>query len=414
MGGFPYRGWASRDGGTFVGHRPKKRGGFDFIVSLSGANCNFFIFELLINSFFLKGIWRMTRLDLEFTLDYEFLRKRQLKSEFRRFHGAQTFLEEKTARFREVSLILNQKYALVNVGLKKNQQAYSWKVYTSGLEDDFPAHLGVRFEVTIKNPLKYLNELTKNEGNIEKCNYFLIKKTLLEAADTPLLLKHRYFMKNWSVYHKSRETVWEDLLPPENQKNQSVLRRTAQERKNQFQAELTQVSLSLNAFAELLKTKKSILSHKQISLLNQQFRTTEWRLSWNRHQQWALVPTKINPLWGPLFKPLPKKAAARRKAVTQRKKALKLLAAQFDKAVLDCNTLKTRKVIYVEEPKSNKIIREIFEVLESEKKIMDKKARQLPRAQSFYTEEFSDKPIYVQEIILNRWREKQRRKRGIL
>lgn len=56
---------------------------------------------------------------------------------------------------------------------------------------------------------------------------------------------------------------------------------------------------------------------------------------------------------------------------------------------------------YIEEPKANKLIRQIFEVVQ-EHPVMDKIAERRPRAQGLYSEDLEDKSPYVQEIIRER------------
>lgn len=140
---------------------------------------------------------------------------------------------------------------------------------------------------------------------------------------------------------------------------------------------------ALQSFAKMVTLKRQTFSHKQMKFLNDPFRSRDWRMSWNRYEYWVRPlgrTNEIHPFWPPLFAPLPKKGSARCKAIGERKEALKSLAAQFNKVVLHCGQLPDRKMAYIEEPKANKLIRQIFEVVQ-EHPVMDKIAERRPRAQ---------------------------------
>lgn len=63
---------------------------------------------------------------------------------------------------------------------------------------------------------------------------------------------------------------------------------------------------------------------------------------------------------------------------------------------------------YVAAPKANQLVREIFQIV-THNSVMDKNVSELPRAQALYSENFEDKPDYVQDIIRTRQREKYKK-----
>lgn len=100
LGGPAYRGWSfkgpeapnlGRETGEFyVGQRRKTTTkGFDFIVTFPGAICKLFVDDFLKNSNVLVENWKITRIDLELTLDYRFVSKKQLTYFFWLFYQSQ-------------------------------------------------------------------------------------------------------------------------------------------------------------------------------------------------------------------------------------------------------------------------------------------------------------------------------------
>ena len=166
------------------------------------------------------------------------------------------------------------------------------------------------------------------------------------------------------------------------------------------------VSQALESLSQMVRHKRQTFSHKQVKYLNDQLSSRDWRMSWNIRKEWAILPRESNPLWGPLFAPLPQKARAQ--AIRKRQEALKSLAAHFHKVVRQCRQYPDRKMVYIEEPKANKLIREIFEVVR-EYSVMDKGVKTLPRAKALYSKNFEDQSDYVQDIIRTRWREKYKK-----
>ena len=144
--------------------------------------------------------------------------------------------------------------------------------------------------------------------------------------------------------------------------------------------------------------------------MNDQLSSRDWRMGWNIRKEWAILPRESNPLWGPLFAPLPQKAAARRKAIEKRREALKSLASKINAIVLNCERFPQRKRNYIEEPKTNVLVREIFQIV-TRNPVMDKFSERLPRAKALYSKDFEDQTEYVQEIIRTRQREKYKKKR---
>ena len=63
---------------------------------------------------------------------------------------------------------------------------------------------------------------------------------------------------------------------------------------------------------------------------------------------------------------------------------------------------------YREEPKGNKLIREIFELVNAYP-VMDNNVPSLPRAKALYSRNFEDPTDSVQEIIRTRQREKYKK-----
>lgn len=205
-------------------------------------------------------------------------------------------------------------------------------------------------------------------------------------------------LQGQDVAPPSKEALRANSVAPEPKRRKSVL-----------SEELTLFSQALQSFAEMLKSKRPTFSHKQMKYLNGQLSTTHWRISWNRRQQWALVPRSVNPLWGSLLAPLPQGAGARRKAIEKRREALKFLASNINSIVRHCEILPKRQRNYVTEPRANKLVREILQVV-NESPVMDKSSDRLPRAKAFYSENFEDKPAYVQEIIKTRQKQKYEKK----
>ena len=159
---------------------------------------------------------------------------------------------------------------------------------------------------------------------------------------------------------------------------------------------------AFQSFSEMIRLKKSKFSHQQVRFLNAEFNSCEWRVSWNRRGRWALVPKDGNSLFGPLFSPLNGLKAAS----NSRKTALKALATKLNEAIVRCNSIPERKKPYVQNPRGNKLICEVFDLVDSHP-TMDN-GDPLPRAKAVYSEIFSEKPLYVQEIIRARQREKKK------
>ena len=162
------------------------------------------------------------------------------------------------------------------------------------------------------------------------------------------------------------------------------------------------VAQALESFSQMVRHKRQTFAHKQVKYLNDQFSSRDWRMSWNIGKEWAIRPRESTPL----FAPLPQKARAQ--AIRKRQEALKSLAAHFHKVVRQCRQYPDRKMVYIEEPKANKLIREIFEVVR-EYSVMDKGVKTLPRAKALYLKNFEDQTDYVQDIIRTRQREKYKK-----
>lgn len=323
IGGPAYKGWAFqrqasiRPDEFFIGQRRNTRG-FEYILTMPGEICNLFVVDFLKNSNLLKGEWAITRLDLQLTLGYDFSSENQLTLLYWNFYKNQSALEKK-AKKRKVKLTANGEYLLVSVGCKKQGRS-EWKVYSSELDvgiQAIPQEVNVRLEVTIKNSLQYLNCLGESEGNIEKCNFRIIQRTLLEAADTFLLSKHRSLVKDWFYYLKAQSVVPEPKLecrgPSEAQRSSRGVTRgviSSGSQKSRFSKELALVSQALESFSQMVQSKRQTFSHKQMQFLNDQFSSRDWRMSWNIRKEWAIIPRESNPLWRPLFAPLPQKARA--------------------------------------------------------------------------------------------------------
>ena len=417
IGGPTYKGWAFQGGPEtfFIGQRRNTRG-FEYIITMPGEICNLFVFDFLKNSNLLGGEWRITRLDLQLTLDYEFASANQL------IHFYLNFYKNQRALTKKIKFTANDEYLLLSVGSKKQRQT-EWKVYTSELDEDYPKKIAIRFEVTIKNSSQYLNCLGKSGGCIEKCNFRIIQRTLLQAVDTFLLSKHRSLgslVQDWSCYFKAQkelEKTKPTLALTAHQTKQEFRHRGSEKpreatrgsRKSRFFEELGLVAKALQSFAKMVKLKRQTFSHKQVKFLNDQLSSQDWRISWNIRKEWAIIPRESNPLWPSLFAPLPKKASSRRKAILKRQNALKSLAAHFNKVVRQCCQLPNRKMAYIEEPKANKLIREIFKIV-LEYPVMDKSSERLPRAKALYSKNFEDQTDYVQDIIRTRQREKYKKK----
>ena len=391
----------------FVGQRRSPKG-YEYIIAIPGEICNLFVFDFLKNSNLLAREWQITRLDLQLTLDYEFASANQLIDFYWNFYKNQRVLTKK------IKFTTNDEYLLMSVGSKKQRQR-EWKVYTSELDGDFPKKIPIRFEVTLKNSSQYLNCLGESDGCIEKCNFRILQRSLLEAADTFLLSKHRSLVQDWSSYLKAQNELGKTKVEPRRKldhqtKQECSARGSFGEkrgiRQSSFSEELALVSQALESLSQMVRHKRQTFSHKQVKYLNDQFSSRDWRMSWNIGKEWAIIPMESNPLWAPLFAPLPKKAATRRKAIEKRREALKSLAAHFNKVVRECCQYPDRKMIYIEEPKANKLIREIFE---NEYPVMDKSSERLPRAKALYLKNFEDQTPYVQDIIRTRQREKYKK-----
>ena len=418
IGGPAYKGFAFTGGTSgkrnrdefFVGQRRSPKG-YEYIIAIPGEICNLFVFDFLKNSNLLAREWQITRLDLQLTLDYEFASANQLIDFYLNFYKNQRVLTKK------IKFTANAAYLLMSVGSKKQRQR-EWKVYTSELDGDFPKKIPIRFEVTLKNSSQYLNCLAESDGCIEKCNFRILQRSLLEAADTFLLSKHRSLVQDWSCYLKAQkelektkdvESERANPIKQESRPRGSEKRGISRDsRKSSFSEELALVSQALESLSEMVRHKKQTFSHKQVKYLNDQFSSRDWRMSWNIGKEWAIIPMESNPLWAPLFAPLPQKAATRRKAIEKRREALKSLAAHFNKVVRECCQYPDRKMVYIEEPKANKLIREIFEFVR-EYPVMDKSSERLPRAKALYSKNFEDQSDYVQEIIRTRQREKYKK-----
>lgn len=163
----------------------------------------------------------------------------------------------------------------------------------------------------------------------------------------------------------------------------------------------------------MVRFKSTSFSHKQMKYLNDQLNPRNWRVSWSNKEQWAIVPRSSNPLWGPLLARLPQRG--RRDAMEKRRGALKSLASHMNSIVSCYKKLPKRKKTYVSEPRVNKLVREIFEIVLTTRysvlaSLRDAQDR-LPRAKAFYSKNFDDQPNYVQEIIKNRQREKMMREK---
>ena len=409
MGGCLYKGVSVEVGGPdsndfFIGQRNNSKG-YDFIITISTEISNQFASSFLKNSNLLNGIWRITRLDLQLTTGFEFKNEDHIIYLYSSFFRAQKALEKKK-RGRDVGLTLNKKFALVSVSFSKTMRRNSWKVYTSMSKK---RGLGVRFEVTVKNSLEYLDALKNCERDIKKCNFKIIKWTLKEAAKTDLLAKHRGIVKDWLTYIKAQDGPETSFLERGHRPTPKEPRRPPIDgrprRKSRLSEELTLVAQALQSLAEMVKSKRPTFSHKQMKYLNDQLSPTHWRVSWNIRKEWAIIPTQSHHLWAPLFKPLPPKAVARRQAIAKRREALKSLASNINAIVRNCEILPPRKRDYVEEPKGNKLVREIMEIVVNYS-VLAKAAGGLPRAEALYSENFDEKPDYVQEIIKTRQREK--------
>lgn len=416
MGGFFYKGVVVKVGGSdsngfFIGQR-KSSNCYNFIITIPGEISNQFASSFLKNSNLLNRIWRITRLDLQLTCDYDFKNESQVIFLYWFFFLAQKALEKKKLG-RNVGFVFNEFFALVSVSFSKTMRRNSWKVYTSMTKKQISQGLGVRFEVTVKNSLEYLDALKKIEGDIEKCNFKIIQQTLKEAAKTDLLAKHRCIVRDWRTYNKAQDGPETSFLergrrptefgPKEPRRPPIDGRRPRRKRQSRLSEELTLVAQALQSFAEMVKSKRPTFSHKQVKFLNEQLNPRNWRVSWNIRKEWAIIPTQSHHLWAPLFNPLPSKA--RRQAIEKRRDALKYLASKINAIVRNCEKLSPRKRDYVEEPKANKIVREIMEIVVNYS-VMDKDAGGLPRAEALYSENFDEKPDYVQEIIKTRQREK--------
>lgn len=418
--GAPYKGFLFKKNpggrcseGFFVGQR-RSRFGYDYIVMMPGEICNLFVLHFLSNYNLRSGVWRMTRIDLELTLNYGFESRGQIMFLYWNFYLAQKIFEKtkkRSAKF--VKFVANDDYLLLSVG-RKSRNPNEWKVYSSKFDGAFPRNVDVRFEVTIKNSSKYLKTLSENGECVDKCNFKVIQGALRDAANTRILEKHRHKVKDWSTYTTAEEgplgkNRFRDHRPPTEEPSRRPIDGCRRKRQSRFSQEFGLVAQALQSFAEMVKLKQSVFSHKQISALNSHFPFRNWRLSWNRREQWAIVPRKGNPLWGPLMAPLPKKALARRRAVDDRREALRSLSSKINTIVRDCGALPTRKRKYLQEPKANRLIRQIFEVVQKYP-VMDKSVERLPRAKVVYSDNFDDKPYYVQEIIRKRARAKYEKK----
>lgn len=161
---------------------------------------NLFAFDFLKSPNLLKGLWKITRVDLQLTFRYDFRNEDHITGLYISFYRAQRAVEKKN---RPVSLDLNEYFARVRVGFGKERRRNSWKVYTSMTKRQIFQGLGVRFEVTIRSSGEYQKALENSKGNIESCNFGIIQRTLLEAAKTALLSKHRKFVKDWPSYLKA-------------------------------------------------------------------------------------------------------------------------------------------------------------------------------------------------------------------
>ena len=181
----------------FMGQRRSPKG-YEYIVAIPGEICKLFVFDFLKNSNLLNGKWQITRLDLQLTLGYEFADDNQLMLLYWNFYKNQPVLEKKGKK-NKVKFTANDAYLLVSVGSKKRDQN-QWKVYSSTEDGHYPKEIGVRFEVTLKNSSQYLNCLGESDGWIEKCNFRILQRSLLEADETFLLSKHRSLVKDWSCY----------------------------------------------------------------------------------------------------------------------------------------------------------------------------------------------------------------------
>ena len=151
-----------------------------YIIALPGKICKLFVFDFLKNSNLLPRAWQITRLDLQLILDSEFASANQL------MHFYLNFYKNQRALTKKVKFTANAAYLLMSVGSQKQRQR-EWKVYTSELDEDSPKKIAIRFEVPLKNSSQYLNCLAESDGCIEKCNFRIIQRSLLEAAHTFLL-----------------------------------------------------------------------------------------------------------------------------------------------------------------------------------------------------------------------------------
>ena len=401
LGGPAYKGWAFQVESEefFIGQRRSKNFEYEYIVTLPGRVCNLFIFSFFLNLNLVNNKWRITRLDLQLTLAYNFTIKNRLRNLYWNFYKNQS---AKT-KSRKVKFVSNTNYCLISVGSKKRRQN-EWKVYSSELDGNYPKEVNVRFETTIKTLSQYLNCLAESNGCIQKCNFMIIQRTLLEAADTFLLSKHRLLVKDWSSYLKAQQES-RCRGPSDAQRGPRGIISSGS-RKSCFSEELSLVAESLQSFAKMVRLQRQTFSHKQVKFLNDQLNSQHWKISWNIRKEWAIIPTESNPLWPPLFAPLPQKGRAQ--AISKRQGALKTLATKFNKIILDCSKLTSRKIAYISEPKANKVLREIFDVV-GKYPVMDKSSERLPRAQALYSTKFEDQTDLVKDIIRDRQREKNKR-----
>ena len=267
----------------FVGQRCSPKG-YEYIIAIPGEICNLFVFDFLKNSNLLNGKWQITRLDLQLTLGYEFADDNQLMLFYWQFYKNQRALEKK-AKKNKVKFTANGAYLLVSVGSKKQDRS-EWKVYSSTLDGPYPKEINVRFEVTLKNSSQYLNCLGESDGCIEKCNFKILQRGLLEADETFLLSKHRSLVQDWSSYLKAQNELGKTKVEPrrklDHQTKQESRSRgpcdalggseeatrgviSSGSRKSHFSEELALVSQALESLSQMVRHKRQTFSPKRTS-----------------------------------------------------------------------------------------------------------------------------------------------------
>lgn len=205
----------------FLGTRELEDQEMVAIATIAGPSSDLFIDDLFQKTEILNGSWKITRLDLQLTMDSELCLNPDLEvftdetlNYYQEFFKSQRKLEKDKERPVNIT---ERPDAFVVVGIGSSKSGSNRiSVYTCLLEkaraDGDPA---VRLEIRLGSTRSFIKKL--KEQGLEFAKFELFKNRLSSLVETPLLEKHRTFIKKQEIQPSpTSKEEWIAVLPESN------------------------------------------------------------------------------------------------------------------------------------------------------------------------------------------------------